>query len=120
MRATHNMRINFEILDTNGITPDKANPLLAQLYKKLDGLTFKDNGISARIDDVDELKVQQVSPNLLSCQYGILRWEIIISSDENWANEYNLLRNKLGNLLSKLDTNINNTFLKIVGVENLL
>jgi hypothetical protein len=118
MRVTHYQRIRFEISDRGGIDPPKANPLLKQLYEKLDGLVFKDNGATAKIEDVDELKIQQVSPNLLSCSYQILRWEIIILSDKGWTDKYNAMRNKLGNFLSKLDMNINNTHLTIVGVEN--
>lgn len=118
MRVTHYQRIRFEISDKDGVNPSRANPLLEKLYQKLDGLTFKENGTTAKIEDVDELKIQQVSPNLLSCSYQILKWEIIILSDKGWTDEYNAMRNKLGNLLTKLNMNHNNTFLKIIGIEN--
>lgn len=116
MRISHYQKLNFEISNQSGVDPSKANPLLEQLYKKLDGLTYKDTSFSARIVDVDQLHVDQVTPNMLSCAYRIIRWDIV-ADDENWTYNYNnVIPNKLGAFLGTLEYKRYGAYLKVIGI----
>ena len=120
MRITHYQRLYFEVVNENGVNPEKANPLLKMLYKKLENLRYKKDSISARILDIDELKCQQITPNLLVGQYGILRWDIIDVNNFEWTHRYdNFTRNELAALLAKIEFKRYHTTLRITDVKNI-
>ena len=117
MLFEHMQKIEFEVSSASGITPDKANALLDLFKKKLKGLKYQDTypneDIVGRVIDVDEFSWQQATPNLLSCRYDILKWNMVDKSKNAVSNFNNQTRQRLAGIIMDIRMEIRGTVLKV-------
>lgn len=113
----HHQKIEFEVSNPEGITPDKANVLLELFKKKLKELVYQDTypneDIVGRVVDVDEFSWTQPTPNLLACRYDILKWNIVDNSRNDIQNFNNVTKQRLAKIISDIQMTIGGTILKV-------
>lgn len=113
------MKIHYQISGKT-VTPAEGDPLVYRLKKKLEGLTFKEGTISARVIDVDEPFAFQVNPSLVEGNFQILKWSVVDKNPNDAERVYNfnnVIKAKLASLLVPISILENGVILAVTNVE---